>query len=139
MWLFTPFGFFSVVQDWRNKDMLAVRGRVKKDLENLALMAMNVLPHPLPVLETPHSDYPYRLIMRKDLMSLLAAEIVNSITYSNFKDEVTELQGPDRHNIYLDVWSLLFNLEGKLKRLQYEREILGTTARKPRKRVRASK
>ena len=38
MWIFTPFGFFSIVhKTYDAPDQLTIRGRVRGDLENLVL------------------------------------------------------------------------------------------------------
>ena len=107
MWLFTPFGYFSIVekpQD-RGDGMLTVRARFAGDLEALRTRH-------LPTLgavryDPTHNDYAYRARAPKADVAQAIAATVAAIDYENFKDEVSHVQGHARSDIYLQVWSVL--------------------------------
>jgi hypothetical protein len=68
MWLATQRGFFSIVKDRTNSDMVMVRARVRGDLENLQCVTGVVSP----ILITPSADYRFRLVVsRADLSTIL--------------------------------------------------------------------
>ncbi len=102
MWLYTPFGFFSIVHG-RDADvnLLVVRSRVASDLTRLR---DEYLPELSPTTASAHTDYAYRGTCTKEQFASAAAKIALAIDYTNFKDEVTRVQGDDRHDIYSEVW-----------------------------------
>lgn len=63
MWIFTRYGFFSISACDKRK--LAVRTRTKKHL----VMLQNRLPFlkEYPILESPKSDYPYRIYVPRNV------------------------------------------------------------------------
>ena len=107
MWLLTPRGFFSVVQDHANADRLLVRARAGADLKRLREL--------IPGLELLHglgTDYPWRAwVAREDWARALAA-MCAEIDYGNFKNAVADRQGGLRASIYGEVWGTLHALEG---------------------------
>lgn len=106
MWLVTTRGFYSVVEDFHDRDQLLVRARVREDLEALA----DLVPE-LEVDETPERDYRFRASVPRDVWSEAAAHLVQEIDYPNFKNAVAERQGVDRAHIYGDVWATLLELQ----------------------------
>ena len=107
MWLFTPFGFYSVVQKAPGEP-LTVRARVAADLDALRERYMPSLSLTIAHAGT---DYPYRAtISHEDFAAGLAA-IARDIDYSNFKSEVHRQQGPGRARIYGQLWLDLRGLE----------------------------
>jgi len=98
MWLYTKFGFFSVIADANAKGRLVIRARRKEDLLNLRT---RYLPSLSKTVTTERSDYRYRAFVTKADFKRVIPRIVEDITYSNFKDSVED---QDRHGIYLDVW-----------------------------------
>jgi 8-oxo-dGTP pyrophosphatase MutT (NUDIX family) len=122
MWLITNFGFFSIVQksDDSRAGTLTIRTRVTSDLEWLQ---EQYLPSLGPVKEDAGTDYKYRAkAPRLDLASALS-QIVLDLDYNNFKNSVKEKQGPDRANLYHEIWNVLYGLETKkipkLKKMSY--------------------
>lgn len=109
MWLFLPFGFYSVVQKPGETD-LTVRTRVRDDLD--------VLRERCPALgETvvgAGTDYPYRARVSHDDFAQAMHEITAGIDYSNFKNEVADVAGYERASTYGRVWSSLYGLEDQL-------------------------
>jgi len=109
MWLFTKFGFFSVVKkESDGADTLTIRARVKADLENLIKY---YLIGEFKILTFPEADYRYRIIVPKEVFTKAIAEITKDINYENFKNEVYDLQGSGRANSYGKVWAELYKLQ----------------------------
>jgi integrase-like protein len=60
---------------------------------------------------TPEADYPHRAILtRREWRGYLSIE-AGRIDYPNFKSRVLELQGRQRHDAYVRVWSTLPGME----------------------------
>lgn len=110
MWVFLPFGYFSVVQKHGDDD-LTVRSRVRADLDELRARC----PGLGETVEGGGTDYPYRAkVSHADLASAMA-EITSSIAYDNFKNQVADVAGYDRASAYGSVWSTLYGLEDRLE------------------------
>ena len=106
MWLVTTRGFYSVVEDFHDRDRLLVRARVREDLVALA----DLVPE-LEGEETPERDYRFRASVPRDVWSAAAAQLVRQIDYPNFKNAVAARQGVDRAHVYGDVWATLLELQ----------------------------
>ena len=135
MWLFLPFGFYSVVaihQNDRPTDHLFVRSR---DREDAAMMAAKLrelshrvggticrcsregdMPHdtscpayvPLHINVTPKHDYRFRIMIHRSMWALALAEFAEvDLTYPNFKAEVYRAQGVEREQLYAKVWAIV--------------------------------
>src|ERR1022692_1820661 len=77
MWLFTPIGFFSVVQKI-GEDNLTIRSRVASDLESLR---KQFLPSLSTIIATPDADYAFRgTASHRDFAEALAS-IAMAIDY----------------------------------------------------------
>lgn len=110
MWLMTPRGFYSAVEKTGDQvdDMVTVRTRSKRDLDNLRDLLPNAEYPPRPY----WSDYPFRLRCTRQEWSDAVATMALEIDYSNFKDRVAAKQGKKRAGIYNSVWSALLGIEG---------------------------
>ena len=106
MWLFTPFGFYSVVRKTPGPQ-LTIRGRTRGDLVRLRARYLPTATEPQAHGGT---DYPWR--MRCDDQALAAAmpQIVLDITYANFKDAVAQELGSARAHRYHTVWHALYGM-----------------------------
>lgn len=104
MWIFTPHGFYSIVEDRTNPEQLQVRARVREDLEAFGRQ----MAHPAPILTTPAADYPYRMVLPRDIVVQAVATMAGSIDYPNFKNRVDEVQGQQRHDLYGHVWEVIW-------------------------------
>jgi hypothetical protein len=117
MWIFTKFGFFSVVREAGN-DTLMVRARVHADLVQ-AVRYMGIPDGA--IVRTPMRDYPYRVFVTRKQVATLVLESVGAdvLDYTNFKSEVavTPGQGRTRANLYHDVWEVMCRAEDGLARL----------------------
>jgi hypothetical protein len=110
MWLVTDRGFYSVVDKGDREGFLCVRARVKQDLHNLfELDSMNSYRDD--VIETDDSDYRFRVYVSREDWTAAAADLAGEIDYPNFKSEVAAMQGQERANAYMSVWSALARLQ----------------------------
>ncbi len=102
MWVFLNNSFLSIVENRNNKDELLVRSRIKGDIEK-------VFPDS-DVFEMKNSDYKYRSYIKKTNVSNKLKNIVEGITYDNFKNSIPSDQS-ERHHSYLNVWTELRKLQ----------------------------
>ena len=110
MWLITPVGFFSIVQKPSDvaTDTLTVRARVRADLEALR---EQYLPGLGDIQESQVNDYRFRAVAPRAEVAAAMASLVNQLDYSNFKSQVSKVQGPNRAHLYHDVWDVLYRLQ----------------------------
>jgi hypothetical protein len=106
MWLYTKFGFFSIVQK-PNDDFLTVRSRSLNDLE---LFAKEYLKSPSAIESTLENDYPYRLRAWHDDVAQAIARAVLDIDYDNFKGVVAQ-QDFKRYWVYSKVHDDTIDIE----------------------------
>ncbi len=110
MWLITPYGFYSVVENTNDsqKQTVLVRSRNKEDLLNLS----HFTKRPVCPFWMQDADYRYRIIMPKTEWAAIVAQMANEIDYPNFKNRAPKA----RKKIYTQVWwelSALEDLENK--------------------------
>lgn len=115
MWIFTPFGFFSVVAHRDDANMLLVRARVRSDLQSFVA---RVPKHRRPRIVTLQvADYRYRIELPREQVAKLAAEfITKDLTYDNFKTKVAQTQGQYRARVYHRVWDDCYELQADASR-----------------------
>jgi hypothetical protein len=106
MWLFTKFGFYSVVQKPRTS-CLTVRARVKADLD---VLRKEYLPELSATVGKAGTDYPWRATVSHEQFAAALGKIVADINYDNFKNEVAAKQGKPRATRYGRVWSTLYDM-----------------------------
>lgn len=110
MWVFTPEGFYSLVQDKQDASKILVRSRIADDLERLLDAYINkndaeILKNS--ITEWSGTDYRYRVALSRELVQYVFGEAAASITYTNFKNEVTEQRGHYRHDLYMKIWHIM--------------------------------
>lgn len=111
MWIFTLYGFFSVVADQRDPSCVQFRARDRTHLEALcdAFFALGGYPE---IIATPHADYPFRIVLRQDIaagiMECMTAEIVGG-RVTNFKSAVAKArdEDPAYNGLLHEVWSIV--------------------------------
>ena len=103
MWLFTSFGFYSVVLDRTGKKLM-VRARARDDLDRLRDA---YLPSLSKTMSSPKLDYPFRAFAKPTLFARAAAKIAKDIDYPNFKARVAKQMGEDRAHLYEKVWAVM--------------------------------
>jgi len=110
MWVFTTFGFFSIVQKQPSDDFLTVRARAAGDLDRLR----DRVPQLSPTITSGGSDYPYRAKIPHAELALALAKIIREIHYSNFKSAAEKELGNARASYLHKVWDVMYPL-GKEK------------------------
>lgn len=108
MWLFTKFGFFSIVQKDNDQDnILTIRSRTRGDLDRLR---NHYLPSLSPSRAHEGTDYSWRANASVAALKEAMSRIVQEIDYSNFKSEVGLSTGHARAKCYSKVWSAMYNM-----------------------------
>ncbi|HEY7210512.1 MAG TPA: hypothetical protein VH477_09595 [Bryobacteraceae bacterium] len=108
MWLFTRYGFFSIVSDWTEAGRLLIRARRKKHLQALQTRFPEL--SSLEISRTDDRDYRYRFVIAKDRWVPILSELAREQTWTNFKDEVGRFQqkdGSDYTHVLNQVWNLM--------------------------------
>jgi hypothetical protein len=98
MWIFTTEGFISVVEK-PGETELTVRARDERSLATLSAAAG------VSVIETPMADYPFRIIVSREVLSAWLVEHVDGLDYSNFKSAVGRSRGWDYSHALSAVWA----------------------------------
>ncbi|MCL4735353.1 MAG: hypothetical protein KJ050_10505 [Candidatus Omnitrophica bacterium] len=114
MWVFSDVGFFSVVEDWTDKDFVWVRTRWRKDLEQLReyLKSKKVEFIIDRILETPNRDYAFRIHIEKNDWDMILSYLGQDIRYGNFKEAIQD-KDPEREKLYHRVWHIMRAAEKK--------------------------
>ena len=115
MWLATKLGFYSIVEKEHhlrpNGDkVFVVRSRTSGDLQRLLNVIQPLLKKEYTIHEYEKSDYPYRIYLEtKEELSTTFATLASSITYPNFKDEISESDSQqEKSDAYSQLWLNLF-------------------------------
>jgi hypothetical protein len=116
MWLFTKYGFFSVVAARKpdgkrltsqlDPHQLMVRARVRQHLANLQERFAGL--RDLTVAEEDGTDYRFRLIVPKPIWSTVNRELAEEIDYGNFKgvcERSSLVDKPYTHALH-EVWDV---------------------------------
>jgi len=111
MWIFTTFGYFSVVQKQPGDNFLTVRARDPKDLDCLRKHIPELGPT-----EIKGGDYFCRAKVSRPGLATGLAKIASEIGCSNFKDAVYESRGSERARIYHDVWAAACQIQESSRR-----------------------
>jgi hypothetical protein len=102
MWIFLNNAFLSIVDKGGDGTTLLVRARKDVYIER-------VFPDSQ-VKETPGNDYRFRALITRDQVAKAISDLVQGITYPNFKGSVKERR---RHDAYMDVWSVMHRFQGQ--------------------------
>jgi hypothetical protein len=108
MWVFTTFGFYSIVQKKPTDGFLTVRARDPKDLDSLRERIPGLGPT-----ELGGGDYCCRAKVGRREFAAGLARIAMEIDYGNFKDAVAESMGHGRASIYHDVWADALKIQSR--------------------------
>ena len=110
MWLMTPIGFFSIVEKPydRYDRTLTVRARVEGDLTSLK---SRYLPELGEIQADQGTDYRYRAVAPRESVARALSQLTLDLDYSNFKNEVSRVQGYERARVYGRVWTDLYHLQ----------------------------
>ena len=118
MWLFTQYGFYSVVcaRDLAGNptridpDTFMVRARSPRHLKALQKRFPQLAS--VEITDTRNTDYRYRILVAKTVWADVARELTAEIDYGNFKDRAERRSHDDR---YVDA---LHTVWGVMERLQ---------------------
>ena len=122
MWLFTQYGFFSAVcarqgdGSERNEvdaERVMVRSRLQGHLERLKLRFPAELGG-LEIMETPNTDYRYRLFIDKAVWVRVLKLLGEELDYDNFKSKVGQNLddvGDEYHHSLHDVWDTMQRIQ----------------------------
>jgi hypothetical protein len=120
MWVFATTGFYSAVcpraEEGRGSeietDHMMVRARVRSHLT--ALQARFPALGEAELIETPHADYRYRIIVDKEAWVDAVAVMISDQEYTNFKSAAAEARSADGegyvHALH-EVWSVMHRLQ----------------------------
>ena len=119
MWLFTQYGFYSVVcaRDLAgsstriDSDTFMVRARSRRHLESLQKRFPQLAS--LEIADTVNTDYRFRVVVPKPVWVEVARELTAEIDYGNFKDRTHSRSGDDD---YVDALSKVWGVMERLQR-----------------------
>ena len=117
MWLFTIYGFFSIVsyvptldaKTLVDQDLLMVRARCLKHLTALKTRFPELAEYD--ILKWPGRDYSCRMLVPRPIWMQVVSQMVEEQTWSNFKTEAGTRFG--HRSKFLDalheIWSVMFH------------------------------
>jgi hypothetical protein len=105
MWIYTPTGFISAVAKSKNSADLTVRARDRKSLDGLADHSG------AKVQLGGGTDYPYRVVVSRELFKHWMTTQIDQLDYSNFKNEASRVSGYDYAHVLGAVWTVNLELE----------------------------
>lgn len=120
MWVWTTAGFVSAVEHRQNHDNVMVRARDRESLENMLTsieLAGKALAEDgsevtvdkdLVIKTSSKGDYRHRVTCSKSTFALfLQFEVLNYLSYPNFKSELAKFRGADFTSAAHSVWSVM--------------------------------
>ena len=122
MWLFTQYGFFSAVcaregdgsrSNAVDEGRVMVRARLRGHLESLISRFPEELGG-LEIMETPETDYRYRLFVDKAVWMRVLQFLGEELDYDNFKSKVgrnLDAVGDEYYHSLHDVWDTMQRLQ----------------------------
>lgn len=119
MWIFSTAGFFSVIENEDDHDMVDVRSRAKLALLFMidTIAQLHPKDDPYEVQRTTRDDYPYTITIPKTYLAEWARrEIMEYVNYSDFGEKMLHERGPAYRDVLLECWASSLKLtdqEGK--------------------------
>jgi hypothetical protein len=109
MWLFTQYGFYSVVSHYDNPKRLVVRARWRGDLVRLETLIPAEIRRGLQyrIESTPKSDYPFRVELNREVFTQVMEKACDEIEYTNFKARALATLGRAIENVFMRVWVVM--------------------------------
>ena len=105
MWIFTEYGFVSVVATKPGSAIVRVRARDHQSLEDISAQ-FNV-----GIDKSPERDYPYRVELTKEQFAKWVTAKTLELDYTNFKSRVAETRGYNFAHALGSVWSTMHDVE----------------------------
>lgn len=118
MWLFTRRGFYSIVEAPTDPGSTQIRARDREHLESLGLERE--------IVHLAGADYPYRVVVPKNVAVDAISALAQEIDYRNFKDTIDREHG--RRSWFAaschEVWGVLWDLALHLRApdVRYDRK-----------------
>lgn len=118
MWLFTQYGFYSVVcaRDLEgdgsrfDPEHVMVRARSRRHLESLQQRFPELAS--LPIGDTANTDYRFRIVVPKTTWAEVARALAGEIDYGNFKSRVhSRTSDADYTHALHEVWAVMEKLQ----------------------------
>jgi hypothetical protein len=103
MWVFTNKGAVSIVQDWKTKDKMWVRSRLK---EHLLYFVGNSVGVKKRIQHTPDNDYAFRVSMTRREVGACMVAMTADIDYDNFKNSIKDNK---YHGACSKIWTALLD------------------------------
>jgi len=122
MWLFTQYGFYSVVcaRDLAGNparvdpDTLTVRARCRRHLELLQKRFPQLAT--LEIADSTNTDYRFHVVVPKTVWAEVVRELTVEIDYGNFKERAHSRSGDGKYVDALhDVWEVMERLQRPLR------------------------
>ncbi len=121
MWVFCKYGFFSAVCARQgggshgnpvDPGRIMVRARLREHLESLVAAFPEELAG-VEIVQTPSTDYRYRVFVDKPVWAQVMAALVNDLDYDNFKNAAAQRHGHSSNyvNVLHDVWGIGFRMQ----------------------------
>ena len=113
MWIFTTDAFTSAVQHRDDSTKLMVRARDRKSLESLVQTINDTLEtaggehaySSADIYREEKSDYRWRIVVTREHYALyVSSEVLNYITYDNFKSAAQKRRTDYFHDVLMDIW-----------------------------------
>lgn len=104
MWIATNFGWFSVVEDRNDSDMVFIRGRSIEHMDHLTDYTDKIIDRNIELIEMISADYRYRIHISKEEFKSLMALVIDDINYDNFKNSI---KSPKYKHALMGVWRII--------------------------------
>ena len=105
MWIFTTYGFISVVQHNSLEGYFQVKSRVVEPLEILwPEMDIEVIDW---------ADYRFRITIEKEKVFDILSKEIQNVNYTSFKNEC--YVDHDYHDVLVRVWNTMYNYQMKME------------------------
>ena len=121
MWLFLPFGYYSIAEKKPNskemeimgklpsEDCLVIRTRTKGDLERFLEYVDE--DEQSAICHDTGTDYQYRAWVTRSAVAKMMTQFIGTINYSKFKPQVSKaLPNEPHHSVFMNIWSVLWGL-----------------------------
>ena len=107
MWIFTQDGYISVVQHFNPTPgaELLMRSRSAGHLYDLLCLVLTEEEVDDRVLVTPDHDYPYRILVSRELFGQVVAASMARLDYSNFKARCSQTLGGADAGVLNRIWA----------------------------------
>ena len=104
MWIFTKYGYLSIVEHNQINDYFQIRSREIKPLKKYWPE------YDIHIIEW--ADYRFRINIKKDIAVKKLIKIIKDINYDNFKNQCTDSR--EYHDALADIWSRMYFFQSQM-------------------------